>query len=376
MILQQLKSRVPRVARCFLPHYYWILITRQCPVTWQCQANADWLCTEDCVSAEAVRACSEAKRCVYVPGGDSLIRCKACQSYLFPILEEVGWSRVSVQRIQLVLRLQWAWTSELHPACWCSHADSICLGLVSPCLPAAGCGDQALGTRPSSTGQRVTLQLCCHAMREKPSFSLSFFTALIPGVSVKRCWAQIWSHLLAVLDVSILGMSFPFFFSFLTWLRSLSYLCSQCWQQAEQKGVRAAGLWDAGCCWRKETTSQGEARSTFPLPLPSHAQRYPNALQRGCPSKVRALSQPLFQKSWWTRMEAGSISSCLMPEISVFSLKSLCLSTEIQLESVDVQAGGAQGLYCLGTMSLLASVLALQVVRSGARLQEGWVWRR
>lgn len=70
-------------------------------------------------------------------------------------------------------------------------------------------------------------------------------------------------------------------------------------------------------------------------------------------------------------MEAGSISSCLMPEISVFSLKSLCLSTEIQLESVDVQAGGAQGLYCLGTMSLLASVLALQVVRSGARLQEG-----
>lgn len=45
---------------------------------------------EDGVSAEAVRACSEAKRCVCAPGEDGLSQCKACQSYPFPIFDEVG----------------------------------------------------------------------------------------------------------------------------------------------------------------------------------------------------------------------------------------------------------------------------------------------
>lgn len=48
---------------------------------------------------------------------------------------------------------------------------------------------------------------------------------------------------------------------------------------------------------------------------------------------------------------------------------SLCLSTEIQLDSVNEQTGGAQGLYVFRTVALLASLLALQVVRTGARLQ-------
>lgn len=115
---------------------------------------------------------------------------------------------------------------------------------------------------PSSTGQRITPQPCHHATREKPSFLLSFFTAWVAGTSVRCCWAQVRSYLLAGLDVSILDLSALF-------SPNLGACCASAVGAGSKKSKEVGGepasfLMDEGITVRNADATSSEMFSALP----------------------------------------------------------------------------------------------------------------